>query len=183
MTTGHSPIDDGGALFWFYILSRYSVGLLQLISGIFLLAAVFLIRSFLIEQGLKDQVNHKAMMIHSVSFSLYNLAIAVYYVVYFFFEANQNASTWQYALIAWISTTYTNFAAQLCLIWIFLQFRNKKSAAVSDVNMDDVRCSIVRIEEYEEVLPLDNITKTGTESFTGDEPELQSQNGREELEV
>lgn len=42
--------------FWFfvYIFTRYSEGAMQLVSGVFLLLAVFKIRSFLIEHGLKD---------------------------------------------------------------------------------------------------------------------------------
>lgn len=72
--------------FWTYLSTRYSTGILQLVSGVFLLAAVFLIRHFLVEQGLKDSVNHKAMIIHSVSFSLYNLAIIIYYIFFFVYE-------------------------------------------------------------------------------------------------
>lgn len=29
-------------------------------------------------------------------------------------------------IVTWTITTYTNFAACLCLVWIFLKFRDKK---------------------------------------------------------
>jgi hypothetical protein len=53
-----SPIGKGGAWFWPYMISRYSVGTLQLVSGVFLLVAVFMIRRFLVLQGFRNQVNY-----------------------------------------------------------------------------------------------------------------------------
>jgi hypothetical protein len=168
--------------FWTYLTTRYSTGILQLVSGVFLLAAVFLIRHFLVEQGLKDQCNHKAMIIHSVSFSLYNLAIIIYYVFFFVFELrtaygtqSQIDTAWVNCLIAWCVTTWTNFFAQLCLIWIFMQFRPKEEKeAIDNSAYDDVRCSVVRLQEFDEPIA-QNRSKANTDSLVGDEPELQNQ--------
>ena len=171
------PVDkaifDEKGWFWSYIIARYAVGGLQLLSGIFLLISVFVIRSFLVEQGLKDQVNHQAMIIHSVSFSLYNLAIVVYYAFYFNYELQLTASSFKSALYAWTVTTYTNFFAQLCLIWIFLQFRTKKERDTNAINLDDVKCSVVRIEEFEDMLPKNDAISKDTSSLLGNEPEIQ----------
>jgi len=117
-----------------YSAFRYSVGFFQLVSGIFLLIAVAKIRSFLVESGLTHACNYKSMSLHAVSFSLYSLAIVVYYAALFLLNLsynNPNTTPEQFyqARVRFYITTiivcYTNFAAQLCLIYIFLQFREK----------------------------------------------------------
>lgn len=111
-----APISKDGDLFWPYMASRYSVGTLQLVSGVFLLVAVFMISRFLVQQGLRNQVNYKQMILHSVSFSLYNLSIIGFYVAYYAFESTpkdspQEKTVIRDGLIAWTVTTYTNFVA------------------------------------------------------------------------
>jgi len=145
--------------FWAYTITHYSVGALQLVSGIYLLVAVYLIRKFLVDQGMRNQVDYQSMTIHAVSFSLYNFAIIVLYVGYFIYlqipldaPADYRFKVTRYCLIAWIGTTYTNFAAQLCLIWIFLQFRNKSenfnaSPRLSKAELETYRNTVVRIED------------------------------------
>lgn len=64
------------------------------------------------------------MTMHAVSFTLYNLSIIVFYVIYFIKLSNKNEEK-EYqlthnSLIAWTVTTYLSFVAQLCLNWIFL---------------------------------------------------------------
>lgn len=86
---------------------------------------MYIIRSFLMNQGLAEQVNYKAMTIHSVSFSLYNIAVCVYYAELFVYDISQSNDATRNGLIAWTFVTYTSFVSQLCLIWIFLQFRSK----------------------------------------------------------
>lgn len=54
-----APINRGGFWFWPYLFSRFSVGALQLVSGIFLLIAVFIIRKFLVSNGMRNHVNYK----------------------------------------------------------------------------------------------------------------------------
>ena len=53
------PINQGGEWFWPYMFSRFSVGALQLVSGIFLLISVNIIRRFLVSSGMRDHVNYK----------------------------------------------------------------------------------------------------------------------------
>ena len=53
------PINQGGEWFWPYMFSRFSVGALQLVSGIFLLISVNIIRRFLVGSGMRDHVNYK----------------------------------------------------------------------------------------------------------------------------
>lgn len=92
----------------------------------------------MVDHGLGNQTNYRNMIIHSLSFSLYNAAIIVYYIFFTVFQTTVEyietpdglvcnnprwETTWANSLIAWITTTYTNFVAQLCLIWIFLMFR------------------------------------------------------------
>lgn len=91
------------------------------------------------------------MIIHSVSFSLYNVAIIVYYAeLYVYDSAGQTPESIHNGLIAWSFVTYTNFVSQLCLVWIFLQFRSKSEREVMQQNFDDVKCSVVRMDSFDE---------------------------------
>jgi hypothetical protein len=184
-----NPLND--ELRWMipYFITRYSVGILQLVSGIFLLISVYIIRRFLLEHGLGSQTNHKNMIIHSLSFTLYNLAIIIYYIFFTIYETTPEyydnygvktcnnprwQKTWANSLIAWIVTTYTNFFAQLCLIWIFLLFRPRAEEedigrAMTVAELDEVRCSIVRIEEFDE--PIEEKVEDNTESYLNEEEE------------
>lgn len=65
-----------------YVVFRFSVGIEQLISGIFLIAAVIMMRRILITRGLKEEVNYQAMILHGVCFMLYNLSIIAFYYYY-----------------------------------------------------------------------------------------------------
>ena len=67
------------------------------------------------------------MCLHSVSFSLYNLSIVVFYFFFYFYETVPYESpeaddVTHDTLIAWTVTTYTNFVASMFLLWIFLKF-------------------------------------------------------------
>jgi uncharacterized membrane protein YqjE len=127
---------------------------MQLISGIFLLIAVNKIRSFLIEQGMQKQVNYQAMYLHGISFSLYNLSIILLYTFYTLWLLDENPTRARNAFYVWIVTTYTNFIAQLCLIWIFLQFREKEEEAYDEMptveETNEERVTIVRLEKDDE---------------------------------
>ena len=64
-----------------------------------------------------------------------------------------------------------------------MQFREKdaKEGTVQEGNYDDIRCSVVRMEEFD--VPLDNEkSKTMTDSLLGDEPELQDGYGYDDTE-
>jgi threonine/homoserine/homoserine lactone efflux protein len=99
---------------------------MQLLSGIYLLVAVNKIRSFLVARGMGNQVNYRAMYLHGISFTLYNLTIIVFYTFYFLYHFDENSKTTRTVLLLWIGTTFTSFAAQICLVAIFMQFREKR---------------------------------------------------------
>jgi hypothetical protein len=84
---------------------------MQLVSGIYLLIAVNKIRSFLVNRGMGNQVNYKAMYLHGISFSLYNLSIIVLYAVYAIFNFYSGYKVTRFCLIAWITTCYSSFVA------------------------------------------------------------------------
>lgn len=130
---GASPISTSVLVFWTYTVSHDMVGVLQLVSGIFLLVAVFKIRSFLLGAGMRTQVDYKTMTVHAASFILYSLTIILLYAIYFVYTSmpddiilQKKQTITRDCLIVWISTCYTNLIAQACLIWIFLKFRTKK---------------------------------------------------------
>lgn len=133
-----SPLNQPGWDFT-YQFTHYMVGGLQVASGFFLLVAVYMIRKFLVEQGMKNQVNYHSMSLHAFSFTLYNASVIAFYVSYYIYFKRltalgpdvkpDNPQLIQYtntALKWWILTTYTTFIAQMCLIWIFYGFRHKE---------------------------------------------------------
>lgn len=102
-----------------YLTLRFSVGSEQLVSGTFLLIAVFMIRKFLVDHGMSHKINYGAMTLHGVSFSIYNLSIIFFYYFFYRFEHASLKSTDPMIIyekqrdwfIAWIITTYTSFIA------------------------------------------------------------------------
>lgn len=95
-----------------YIGFKYSVGFMQLVSAIMLIVALILIRRFLVANGLGDDINDKSMFLHGLSFIMYTFSIIVYYGFYYtYIWHSSSPKAIRSALIAWIVTTYTNFAA------------------------------------------------------------------------
>lgn len=89
---------------------------MQLVSAIMLIVALFLIRRFLVANGLGDDLNDNSMFLHGLSFSLYTISILIYYGFYWTYTWNsREPKAIRSALIAWIVTTFTNFMAQICL--------------------------------------------------------------------
>ena len=73
------------------LVATVGIGLLQIVSGIFLGYAIFTIRKFLRKSGSKTDVNTTTLAIHSISFGLYMVSIViqnVFYVIYNVEEAN-----------------------------------------------------------------------------------------------
>lgn len=94
-----------------YLGLKYSVGFMQLVSGVVLVVSIVVIRRFLVAHGLAEEVNDKSMFLHGLSFSLYIISIIVfdyYYYVYIYYLALDHERD---ALIAWIITTYMSFLA------------------------------------------------------------------------
>lgn len=132
------------------------------------------------------------MTLHAVSFSLYNLAVIVLNVSYYFFttlskhataEEKQKITRW--TLIAWIGTCYTNFIAQLCLIWIFLQFRHRSQPdratrlTLNDEETDKTRLpTVTRMSTFDEGQDLKTADRTHSLNVYGDEVEEEGEENR-----
>lgn len=149
--------------FWFrtFLVTRYVTGTLQLVSGIFLLIAVYKIRRFILTSHMANKMDHKSMSVHAVSFSAYNLAIVTYYAALFVFinalrhNSKRLESATRGLMITWTVVAYTNFGAQLCLIWICLKFRDnretpKELPRETKALIDSIRCSVTRLETFED---------------------------------
>lgn len=78
----YTPSEANDFWFFVYTFSHYSVGTLQLISGIFLAVAVFEISRFLVNKGMRSQMNYKSLIVNSLSFTLYNISVIGLYVPY-----------------------------------------------------------------------------------------------------
>lgn len=153
-----NPIKESN--FWgdMFLLNRYSVGLLQLVSGVLLLYAVVMIRSFIVEKGMAGQINFTQMTIHAGSFLLYNFSIVFFYGSYlFYFERKKTATEEEIPqltrtlFISWIVVCYTNFVAQICLVWIFLQFRERQKEEQRAEPKPTIveNCSVTRISSLD----------------------------------
>lgn len=66
-----------------FLSSKYSIGLEQLISGVFVIVAVLIIRKFLIENALENQVNYQKLAAHGITFAFYIISIVVFYYFYY----------------------------------------------------------------------------------------------------
>lgn len=93
-----------------WIGCSYLVGLLQSISGIFMLLALKQIKAVL-RQGIKaDDINHKAMALHASSYIFYMFTLVIYYFFYTLEVIQKhNSETWFYS--AWIVSCLTNFTS------------------------------------------------------------------------
>jgi hypothetical protein len=130
--TGKDILEESKFWFWTYFISRYSVGVIQVFVGLVLLVAVYKIRKQLIDFGRGTQIKQTQMIVHALSFILYDLSILVYYVSFYIFTSKATTATpeelknlYRDSLITWICTAYFSFLSQLCMIWIFLQFRHR----------------------------------------------------------
>jgi hypothetical protein len=94
--TGVLLTQTSDLMTFIYTVTHYSVGGLQLVSGVVLLVAVYKIIRFLFKQGLQKEMNYKSMIVNSVSFSLYNISVIVLYVAYLIYTLeklnNDNAN-------------------------------------------------------------------------------------------
>jgi hypothetical protein len=68
-----------------YIALKYSVGVLQFVSGVFLIVAIIMIRRFLVANGLGEAVNDASMFLHGISYTLYLMSILFFYYYYYVF--------------------------------------------------------------------------------------------------
>lgn len=85
-----NPLETEQFWAWTYGFTHYMVGTLQVVSGIFLLVAVYLIRDFMVNQGMRNQVNYQSMTLHAFSFTLYNISVVAFYVSYFVYLKHLN---------------------------------------------------------------------------------------------
>ena len=63
-----------------YLIAENVTAILQTMSGVFLLYAVYMIRKFL-KKGIKsEQINERTLALHAFAFGLYMISNVVYYV-------------------------------------------------------------------------------------------------------
>ena len=73
------------------------------------------------------------MIVHALSFGLYCLCLIVFYYAFFNYrykvshqESPNKEKLFRNWFLTWIVVTYTNFFANICLIWIFFKFRDQE---------------------------------------------------------
>ena len=76
---------------WIVFLATFApilTGLMQIISGVFLMAGVYTIRRFFKAKGSKGELNVRRMVIHASAFGLYLLSDVVGYSSYTLYVLN-----------------------------------------------------------------------------------------------
>lgn len=63
----------------FYLVTKYTIGSEQLVSGIFVVVAVVLIRKFLKGSGMSGQVNYHKLGAQALLFLVYSISIVIFY--------------------------------------------------------------------------------------------------------
>jgi len=113
----------------FAIVGLFSVGLMQLISGVFFASAVLRIRRHLISQGGALTINVTMLLINSAAFSLYILSTMVFYVFYtiFYFDENQSSQNQSNGIVSWIVSSICGLISQLCLCAICWHISSKRA--------------------------------------------------------
>lgn len=116
--------------FWsiFQFVALYLVGLLQLISGVYLGYAIHKIKQHLVLNGGRQMINVVMLVVHLATFGLYMLSIIVYYVFYTFHYLDySNERVTDLFYYSGIFCACSNFLAQACLCVIFWQFAGGQS--------------------------------------------------------
>jgi hypothetical protein len=124
-----------------------SIGVLQIISGVFLISSVFTIREFFKSKDASEVINTSNMILHAGAFGLYLLADVVYYIA---MDLNviwpENPQVVRFFDDACVFFIFANFMAQLLLVVIFWDL-GRKELAVDD---DDSAVNLVTGEFDEE---------------------------------
>jgi hypothetical protein len=106
------------------VLSKFSVGMCQIISAAFLGVAIYKIRRML-SQSKRTQINVKVLLVHAILFGLYTISVVVYYIFYANYYWGPSTD-FNRILDAWLFCGICGFIAQVCLCWIIWQFTNTK---------------------------------------------------------
>lgn len=145
---------------WFQLIafSKMGVGLLQLVSGIYLMIGVLKIRKLINSGSSSEQINVAQLIQHFLAFSLYLLSVIVEYTFYAIFAFSSNKNPDQY-FASVIVTQFFSFISQLCLCWILWHLASKEEAMQpASIEAKDRHDSIsshqsspnVQIEDYDE---------------------------------
>jgi hypothetical protein len=132
------------------VAGLYCVGLLQLISVVYLLYAILKIRNHLSLQSPK-QLNIKMLVINLLAFSLYLVSLIVYYVFYLilYSEAVPSPQQINHVFISWIVSAACSTVAQLCLCAICWQISKVPSADLA-VQHDSKSSKTISVEDSKE---------------------------------
>ena len=116
----------------------YSI--LEIVSGFFILYAVFEIRKY-IKKGVKpSQINWRNLTLHATAFLLYTISLCidnVFQVIYYYSSPTNTQKSFENYLIADLVSNVFNFVGQLLLCKIFYQFGKPNEAVVVQRSMSE----------------------------------------------
>ena len=121
------------------------VGLLQTISGIYLIRGVYLIRRFL-----REHINTTTLVIHASAYGIYLVATIFYYgtsVLYVFSNENKFVRLFQ---VAETFGLWANFVAQLLLCAIFWNLGTKEEAIPIAQSDEESSYATLEVETFNE---------------------------------
>ena len=101
------------------------VGLLQILSGFYLIRSVLHIRRFFIEKDAKDFINTSMLLRHASSFGLYITCTAVFFTVLSMYVWSPSATYYSYTACAGIFFNTGSFISEVLLFNIFWDLAEK----------------------------------------------------------
>jgi hypothetical protein len=126
---GGSPTS---AVSQFLNVVSISLGILQIISGVLLVAAVFVIRKYINTRD-DQEIRPATLLVHTGAFGLYLLSLIVNYAAEVIYNLHPQSEKAAYCYI-WASIFYyaASFASQICLCFIFWDLVKKHSSRQSE---------------------------------------------------
>jgi hypothetical protein len=103
----------------FVVITKFSVGTLQIVSVAFLGYGIYLIQNRVNSADCTDQINVKILVLHLLAFGLYLLCTLNYYVFFALYYLGDGGSLTLFIAIA--VSNILSFFEQLFLCYIFLQ--------------------------------------------------------------
>lgn len=110
------------------MVAQFADGVLQTFSFVLLCFGIVKIRSFIVQSGMRNQINTRMIVLQSIAFGSYLIANVLLYVEIIVFSNDQNKTKGLIiaVLLVYIVANFLAFVTQFSLIVLFLEIGKKK---------------------------------------------------------
>lgn len=110
------------------MVAQFADGVLQTFSFVLLCFGIVKIRSFIVQSGMRNQINTRMIVLQSIAFGSYLVANVLLYVEIIVFSNDQNKTKGLIiaVLLVYIVANFLAFVTQFSLIVLFLEIGKKK---------------------------------------------------------